>query len=273
MLNKCSKNIDVVIHLAALIPPVADEKPELAENINIKGTQNLINAIKHNSPDAFFLYSSSISVYGDRISEPWINIGDKLLPSIGDEYAKTKIEAEKLVKNSGLKWSIFRLSAIMNFQQEFDPLFFHMPLNTSFEITTSRDTGYAMVHAIEHIALLQNNLYNLGGGQKCRTTFEKFISKAFQISGLGKINFPKFAFAQKNFHCGFYQDGNKLDKIIHFRRDTLDDYFKNFEKNINPLTKFFTSIFNKLIKKYLLKKSEPLRAYVENDKKLINRFF
>ena len=272
-INKCTKNIDVVIHLAALIPPIADEKPELAEKINIAGTQNLINAIKQNSPNAFFLYSSSISVYGDRISKPWIKIDDKLVPSMGDEYAKTKIQAENIIKNSGLKWSIFRLSAIMDFQQEFDPLLFHMPLNTSFEITTARDTGYAMVQAIEHTTQLKYNLYNLGGGKKCRTSFKSFITKAFQISGLGQINFPKFAFAKKNFHCGFYKDGYKLDEIIHFRRDSLNDYFKNFEKNINPVRKFFTLLFNKLIKKYLLKKSEPLKAYIENDKKLMQRFF
>ena len=34
------KKIDCVIHLAAIIPPLADEKPILAYQVNVIGTQN-----------------------------------------------------------------------------------------------------------------------------------------------------------------------------------------------------------------------------------------
>ena len=145
--------------------------------------------------------------------------------------------------------------------------------NTSFEIATSRDTGFAFVQAISHLHKLKNKIFNLGGGKECRTTFEKFIVKTFEISGLGKLNFPEFAFAEKNFHCGFYEDGDNLEEIINFRRDTINDYFSNFKKSINPFQRFFTIIFRSIIKKILLKKSEPLKAMETNDTVLIQRFF
>ena len=53
---------DVVIHIAAIIPPLADDKPELSYQVNTLGTGKLIRLLELHSPNAFFLYSSSISV-------------------------------------------------------------------------------------------------------------------------------------------------------------------------------------------------------------------
>jgi len=60
-----SKDIDFVIHLAAIIPPLADQQPELANKVNVGGTRNLINVLEEHSKNVFFLYASSVSVYGD----------------------------------------------------------------------------------------------------------------------------------------------------------------------------------------------------------------
>ena len=115
--TKIDTEFDCIIHLAAIIPPSADDHPEKAYAVNVKGTENLIHTIEKNSPNAFFMYSSSVSVYGDRLNNPDIKVGDPLKPSIGDQYGKTKIEAEILVKNSQLNWTIMRLCAIMGGQE------------------------------------------------------------------------------------------------------------------------------------------------------------
>ncbi|MCK5839264.1 MAG: NAD(P)-dependent oxidoreductase, partial [Bacteroidales bacterium] len=107
------KNQDIVIHLAAIIPPLADDHPKLANVVNVEGTRNIIEAIEEFSPKAFFIFTSSIAVYGDRINNPDIMVTDQLSPSEGDEYALTKIKAEQLIQNSKLNWAIFRLTAIM----------------------------------------------------------------------------------------------------------------------------------------------------------------
>ena len=77
------------------------------------GEGSLVESLEKNSPNSFFVYSSSISVYGDRLQNPNIKVTDSLLPSQGDEYAVTKIEAERLIQNSALDWSIFRLAAVL----------------------------------------------------------------------------------------------------------------------------------------------------------------
>ena len=199
--EKIPANHDFVIHLTAIIPPLADEKPDLAQRVNVEGTKNLINFLEKKSPQAFMIYSSSISVYGDRLKNPEIRVTDTLIPSIGDEYAKTKIETERLIQDSNLQWSIFRLAAIMG-NHKISKLMFHMPLETSVEICTPQDTARAFVNALEHQQELQGKIFNLGGGESCRISYRNLLEKSFEIYGMGKLDFPEKAFAEKNFHCG-----------------------------------------------------------------------
>ena len=270
-LNKVCYDKDVVIHLAAIIPPLADEKPALSYQVNVKGTENLIRLLELHSPNAFFLYSSSISVYGDRLNNPLITINDKLNPSEGDEYAKTKILAESIIKKCKLDWTIFRLTAIMG-GHKISKLMFHQPLKTSLEIASPEDTARAFVNAIDKQAELSKKTFNLGGGESCRIIYDEFLSRSFKIFGLGKLNFPPKTFAEKNFHCGFYEDGYVLDNILNFRKDTMAGYFENQKSSVSPFKKIIVSIFHKPIKKYLQRQSEPLAAFVKQDTKLIQHY-
>jgi cholest-5-ene-3beta,7alpha-diol 3beta-dehydrogenase len=265
---------DIVIHLAAIIPPLADKEPSLAEKVNISGTQNLVKCIEKLSPGAFFLYSSSISVYGDRNDNYLIRTTDPLKPSDRDEYARTKIAAEKIVTGSNLNWSVFRLTAIMGINNHKpSALMFHMPLDSHLEIATPRDTGRAFVKAPEHLTELNRNIFNLSGGEQCRITYADFMSRSFEIFGLGKPDFKVYSFARKNFHCGYYEDGDVLNEILDFRRDSIEDYFKMVQESINPLRKLLTSAFRNVIKSRLQKQSEPLLAMMTGNKKDIEHFF
>lgn len=271
-LIKICSDKEYVIHLAAIIPPLADEKPELSYKVNTLGTKSLILKLEQFSPNVFLLYSSSISVYGDRLINPYIKVNDPLIPSEGDEYARTKIEAEQIVKNCKLDWSIFRLSAIMG-GHKISKLMFHQPLNTSLEIATAEDTARAFVNAIPKQKQLSKNIFNLGGGESCRTSYSEFLARSFNILGLGKLDFPNNAFALKNFHCGYYEDGIELEKILNFRKDSLENYYETEKLKLNPLKRFLVSIFRTAIKRYLLKQSEPLQAHKTNNKKMIKLYF
>jgi nucleoside-diphosphate-sugar epimerase len=263
---------DFVIHLAAIIPPLADEKPELAFNVNTTGTENLVRNLELLSPNTFFLYSSSISVYGDRLKTPMIKVGDPLIPSEGDEYAKTKIKAEQIIRDSKLNWSIFRLTAIMG-NHKVSKLMFHMPLDTSMEIATPEDTARAFVLAIDNQRQISKKIFNLSGGESCRTTYKELLSGSFEIFGLGKLNFPAKAFAEKNFHCGFYEDGDDLENILHFRKDTLQDYYSIEKRKVSTLQKGLTYLVKMPVKRFLLKKSEPYQAFNTDDTKMMQRYF
>lgn len=273
ILDRCTRDVDFTIHLAAVIPPLADKKPDLAGKVNVDGTRMLINALLKNSPGSFLLYSSSISLYGDRLKNPWIRVEDEIFPSEGDEYALTKIAAEKLVRHSGLRWSVFRLSAIMGPQTRMDPLFFHMPLDTRLEIATARDTGVALVKAIDHQEEIENRIFNLSGGPTCRTTYREFLSRIFGIMGLKNLDLPEKAFAERNFHCGYYADSEDLNNILHFQKDSLEDYYRILEDKQGFFLRTLTRLFHSGIKQALLKQSEPFMALKKGWKKEIERYY
>lgn len=265
-------NIDVAIHLAAIIPPLADEKPELTRRVNVDGTQNIIRLLQKTSPEAFLLYSSSIAVYGDHVLEPNISVQSPLNALKEDVYAQSKIVSENLIRNSGLSWCIFRLTAIMK-NHKMSKLMFHMPLSTRMEICTADDTARAFVEAVEHRTELTQQVFNLGGGSQCYITYREFLERSFRAFGLGKLNFPEHAFAERNFHCGIYVDGNKLEEILHFRRDTVDSYFVDVNRSV-PFAKWLaSSLLGPLIKQGLLVQSEPYKAYKTKNMSRMNLFF
>ena len=264
--------MDAVIHLAAIIPPLADEKPELAQKVNVVGTQNIIQQLEKTSPNAFLLYSSSIAVYGDHIQNPYITVQEPLNAAKEDIYAQSKIESEKLIQLSSLDWSIFRLTAIMK-NHKISKLMFHMPLSTIMEICTPTDTARAFTEAIKHRNELTGRVFNLGGGESCYITYREFLNRSFQIYGLGKADFPEHAFAERNFHCGMYADGDELEKILHFRNDTIDKYFEVQKRSVNPIIRLLSSGLRVFIKQGLIRQSEPLKAFKTKNESQMSRFF
>lgn len=272
--EKACRDQDTVIHLAAIIPPLADEKPDLAQKVNVIGTHNLIRALEKHSPQAFVLFSSSISVYGDRVETPQIRVSDAIRPSAGDFYAQTKIEAEKALRESRLHWSIFRLAAVMGVSNhKLSSLMFHMPLNTSLEMITPEDSARAFVHALGRLEILQGRTFNLGGGELCRTSYKDFLNRSFKAFGLGSMLFPEGAFAERNFHCGYYADGDELEDLLSFRKQTLSGYYAQVDASVPAFKRVLARIFNLFVQGYLLLLSEPFRVKWFGSRKQKERFF
>ena len=271
--RKAVEGVDVILHAAGIIPPAADHHPQLAWAVNVGGTKNLVDAIRHLAVHPKLVFTSSISVYGDRVTDPEIQVGDPLRPSLGDEYAQTKIEAESIIRNSGIRWSIFRLCGILVKRLKVQPLMFHMPLDTALEWCHDSDAGYALVQAIEPTSIL-GKIFNLGGGEQCRVKARDFLAEMFPIWGLRSDILPDYAFATQNFHSGYYADGENLNKILQFRRRTLKDYIDAMKTRISPFQRLLVqSLPRPLVRSWLLKMSEPLKAVREGDESLISRFY
>jgi len=107
-----SNKPDIIIHLAAQTNvDLCEKNPQECHNVNVKGTQNLVNIAKE--IDSVFVYPSTFYVYGggkkdyydDRIDQPDIN-------SISSVYAKSKLMSEEAVCKSLKKYFILRLGAL-----------------------------------------------------------------------------------------------------------------------------------------------------------------
>ena len=273
-LKQICKPYHAVIHLAAIIPPIAYKSQVKTSKVNVIGTQLLLRHLESYCQEAFFLFSSSVAIYGDRLKNPEIRVSDPVDKDDPDFYVQSKINAEKIVEQSKLSWTIFRLTAILGVNNhKITGLMFHMPLDTPMEITTPSDAARAFVNGIEKKHLLAQKIFNLGGGAAFRTTYRELLTENFKINGLGKLNFPEKTFAEKNFHCGYMVDSDDLEDILHFRKHTLVDYYRMNREAVPIIRKYLSIPFRGIIKFFLRQMSEPLSAIRRNDMKEIERFF
>ena len=190
-LKQICEPYDTVIHLAAIIPPIAYKSELKTNEVNFLGTQLLIRHLENYCPKAFFMFSSSVAIYGDRLKNPEIRVSDPLHNDDEDFYVQSKIKAEKAVRNSRLDWTIFRLTAILGVNNhKITGLMFHMPLDTPMEITTPSDAARAFVHGLEQKKMLSKKIFNLGGGKSFRTTYHITHANDVPPNELWRNNLP-----------------------------------------------------------------------------------
>ncbi|MHA1211451.1 MAG: NAD-dependent epimerase/dehydratase family protein, partial [Candidatus Heimdallarchaeota archaeon] len=58
--ERAVQGVDRIIHLAAIIPPLANNHPEIAEPVNVGGTKNILIAMGKQEKPPKLLYSSSV---------------------------------------------------------------------------------------------------------------------------------------------------------------------------------------------------------------------
>jgi nucleoside-diphosphate-sugar epimerase len=88
------KNFTSLFHLAAIVPTkTVNENPQMAFDVNVNGTKNLIEILDSLSIHPWLFYASTSHVYRGKDSP--ITENDPIDPM--SEYGKTKYEAEKIV--------------------------------------------------------------------------------------------------------------------------------------------------------------------------------
>lgn len=233
----CVTGADIVLHPAAMISPAADHDPTAARAVNVGSTENIVRAIKAQpDPDRIKLvYIGSVAMTGDRLYPIHVGrTGDPLKPSIYDAYACSKIAAENLVAESGLKyWVSCRQTfiAVPNTLALMDPIMYHQPLQTCIEFCTARDSGLLLANACEDDVpeSFWRNFYNIGGGQLARVTFLEMMERIFSALGLGRPEqlTQRNWFALRNFHCQWFEDSSRLNDYLHFQTMGIDEYVQS----------------------------------------------
>ena len=280
------QGMDYVLHAAAVIPPLADQDPVLAFRVNIGAAQNLIRAIKSQpDPDAVRLVNiGTVAQTGDRL--PPIHIGrtgDPVLPSAYDYYACSKVEAERIVAESGLKnWVSLRQTFILAYYIDHMPIMFHQPLNTCFEAIGLQDAGRVLVNATREDLPEEfwRRFYNIGGGPKARGVYLDFIRRFLGIIGLKPEEvYERKWFALRNFHCQWYEDSHILNHYLDHQKQGLDDFFREMARRMPWYQKAFTRLVpRRLLKEKVFKPvayrevDSPMR-WVDEEPKRIHAFY
>lgn len=174
---RCVNNGDVLLHVAAFVSPAADYDPKRAMKINYGSTRNLIRAIYElgQQERTRFVYIGTVAQTGDRMPPiHWGRVGDPIKPSMFDYYAVSKVAAERLVIESGLKyWVSLRQTGIigMAMSRIEDAIMFHNCFDNVLEYCSDRDSARAMKNLCAYFRdgtleeCLWGHIYNIGGAQ------------------------------------------------------------------------------------------------------------
>jgi nucleoside-diphosphate-sugar epimerase len=229
-------DVDVILHVGAVVSPLADRQPRLAHRVNIGSMQNIVRAVKElPDPAAVAVVGiGSVAETGDR-QEPnhWGRVGDPIRVSQYDEYGQTKVVAERLLVDSGLpKWAWLRQTGIFHpgMLEIRDPIMTHSPFAGVMEWATAEDSARLLVGATAADVPEEfwGGIYNIGGGEQWRLTNWQLQTTIGSALGVDDIRrwYERNWFALKNFHGQWYTDSDRLEQLIPFRADTVEQALK-----------------------------------------------
>lgn len=230
------KGCNYVLHIGGLVSPLADRSPYLTHKINVGSAEVITKAIlaQPNADDIKVVYIGSVAETGDR-NYPihWGRIGDPIKVSMFDHYGVSKVLAERVFVESGIKnWVVFRQSGILHsgLVEHMEPIMFDVPLNGVLEWATVEDSARLMNNFVR-TDLPQSffqRYYNIGSGEQYRLTNYEFETLLLGAIGMGPVEnlFSPNWFSIKNFHGHFYSDSDVLENYLHFRQNIpVKEYF------------------------------------------------
>ena len=232
---------DIVLHVGGMVSPQADYKPKATLRTNISAAENITKAVLAQPEDQQpkVVYIGSVAQMGDR-REPlhWGRAGDPICVSAYDHYGLTKVQAERIITNSGIKqWVSLRQSGILYpaILKNYDPIMFHVPIRGVLEWATVEDSGRLLERVCrpEVPEEFWKRYYNIGSGKEYRLSnyeFEMLLLDAIGCPRPEKI-FNANWFTTRNFHGMWYIDGDKLEEYLHFRANVpVKEYFAQMAK-------------------------------------------
>ena len=288
--NIMVKNCDYLFNLAAIIPPLSDKYPHKSYLVNELGTYNLVQALEM-SPKTKLIDITSVALYGNRNHlHPFARVGDPIIPSVYDVYAAGKMRSEyKILESNINNFVIIRQTAMiyeeMLISNMHDGLMFHTPFNAPLEWSTAEDSARLMANIIKEDLLghlnmdnFWNKVFNLGAPNDNRITgFETFEGGFRLIGGTCKKFFSLNDNVIRNFHGAFYFDGDTLNKLFHYQKDKIADYWQRIKKKYAyfSLAKLITpkTLRNFIIKKLYKDPNAPKYWYQNNDIPRLTAFF
>ncbi len=237
------KDHDIIIHLASVLPPIADLKKGLMEIIEYEAIEAILRAINYYNPKCHLIYASTTSVYGTIMERP--SVKNKVKTANIGYYVENKIKCENLIKNKIKNYTILRLPLVLSYIKD-EPFIFNIPKNELINCITKEDAAYAFVKTLNHLKLFNKKIINLGGNSTFNITYNKLIQNIIEIYGFNFKLFLSDLFIEKNYHSPICADIDDLNDILNYQNDNLDNYFNRLKRKAHKrkIARFFGKFYN-----------------------------
>lgn len=222
------KDMNFVIHLASSDMNLANYNPNLAYEIDYKGTETIVRMIDFYNPDCHLLYASSVSIYGKQDKD---TVSVSTTPNLtqSDVYSSMKLDSENIIKKKLKNYSIYRLPVILC-NPITDNFIFTFDKNAKIETVAENDVAYMFSRAIDKIELVNKKTFNVGGGEHCKTTALELTNEILKYFGLTKEYLKSRLLLDRNFYSYYFKDSDKLDELLSYRNDSIKSYFMRVKR-------------------------------------------
>jgi len=249
------ENIDYVVHLGAIIPPLSEKNPQLCNSVNVEGTKNILDAIKNAPSHPRLIFTSSVSVFGfTQDKSPPRRVEEPVNPT--DYYAKSKVICETLIKESGIPYTILRLGAANPIEiNQFDPIMYEIRLRTRIEFVHPQDVATALSNTIDN-AEVWGKTFLIGGGPSCQMYYKDYVTRILDVFGVGQL--PDDAFGNNPFYTDWL-DTTESERVLHYQQHSFESYAQEIGKLMGS-KHVFVEIFRNFVRLWLLSKSPYVKS-------------
>lgn len=254
LLQQLVKNCRGIIHLAAVSRVVwGEQDPQLCWDVNVNGTQNILETAYQAPHNPWVIVASSREVYGQQTSLP-VTEDANLIPL--NIYARSKVAGENLVNQyraQGLTTAILRFSSVYGHSNDYAdrviPAFCRAALlnnplridgfNNVFDFTHVKDTVAGIIQVMQKLNAQVNNLPPIHFTTEQGTTLLQVALLIEKILGR-KISYQEAPVRTYDVHR-FYGSGQRAENLLAWKANItleqgLADLLQQFQKQFSLLT-------------------------------------
>jgi len=196
--------------------------------VNVMGTRHLISAITECEKPPRLIFTSTVATYGDTTAgQPPVT---SETPQLGtSNYAKTKIEAEGIVKEAAIEYTILRVSGVV-LAALLDPPEWPFEENQRIELVFRDDVVSAVMGAVEAEEAVGKTLI-ISGGETWQMQSNDFVKEFFKVLD---IPFEDAEYAEVSHYSDWY-DTEEAEALLHYQNTPFPKFIEKFQAAVDEV--------------------------------------
>jgi nucleoside-diphosphate-sugar epimerase len=227
-------SLTAIVHLAAYIPPACYANRAHARAVNVDATASLVRAAEKMPSPPRFVHASSMAVYGSRNPHRYTDLLTPDTPPLASElYGCHKLEAENIVRASGLEWSILRLAGVITLEPlidygDFDTFYFGllMPEDNRCHAVDVRDVASAFEAAIATPAVRE--VFMIAGDDSHKVSYREMGFASAEAMGMSAMMLPGRRGdpgSDTDWYPLDWMDTTRSQEVLSFQRHSYSDSY------------------------------------------------
>lgn len=231
LVSSAVRDVDHVIHLAAMVPPATDVDQAAAYAVNVVATRSFIAACERLPVPPRITFTSTAAIWGRNEEAMGPRRADEEI-SPSDNYTRQKAECEEMLRKSSADTVVFRIAMTPPVAlAALSPFVFDMHPDMRVELTHPKDQALGIVNSLALDAEVTGKTLCLGGGARNRFRYREFMNMAFGAMGLPPP--PRSAFGDALFLTDWV-DSESSQAILDYQRHDASSYFEEMRAELGP---------------------------------------